>query len=71
MSYLPGFLSERLLKKLLARTGLKADENAMYLYSNFIEMVWPYDDRGRLIGRAFGSPILTRRPLSSWTLLTF
>jgi hypothetical protein len=26
MSYLPGFLSERLLKKLLARTGLKADE---------------------------------------------
>jgi hypothetical protein len=56
MSYLPGFLSERLLKKLLARTGLKADENAMYLYSNFIEMVWPYDDRGRLIGEDVWEP---------------
>ena len=56
MSYLPGFLSERLLKKLLARTGLKADENAMYLYSNFIEMVWPYDDRGRLMGEDVWEP---------------
>lgn len=26
------------------------DENAMYLYKAQEEMVWPYDDRGRLIG---------------------
>ena len=28
----------------------------MYLYSNFIEMVWPYDDRGRLIGEDVWEP---------------
>ncbi|QFY09173.1 hypothetical protein GBF35_23135 [Nonomuraea phyllanthi] len=26
------------------------DENAMYIYKAREEMVWPYDDRGRLIG---------------------
>jgi hypothetical protein len=28
----------------------------MYLYSNFIEMIWPYDDRGRLIGEDVWEP---------------
>jgi hypothetical protein len=31
-SYLPGFVSEAILKKVLAKT--EADENAMYLYTN-------------------------------------
>jgi len=29
--------------------GMKADSNSMYLYSNFEETIWPYDDRGRLV----------------------
>jgi hypothetical protein len=49
-SHLPGFLSEAILHKVLAKKGYKADENAMYLYTTFVEMIWPYDDRGRLIG---------------------
>jgi hypothetical protein len=56
LSYMSGFLSERILKKVLAAKGIKADKNAMYLYSNFIEMVWPYDDRGRLIGEDVWEP---------------
>ena len=56
ISYLPGFLSEMVLKKVLSRKGMKADPNAMYLYSNFVEMVWPYDDRGRLIGEDVWEP---------------
>ena len=28
----------------------------MYLYSNFVESVWPYDDRGRLIGEDVWEP---------------
>ena len=40
----------------LARKGFKADENAMYLYKAVIEMVWPYDDRGRLIGEDVWEP---------------
>ena len=28
----------------------------MYLYSNVIQMIWPYDDRGRLIGEDVWEP---------------
>jgi hypothetical protein len=56
MSYLPGFLSDAILKRVLSRKGMTADENAMYLYSNFVESVWPYDDRGRLIGEDVWEP---------------
>jgi hypothetical protein len=55
-SYLPSFISEQILKKVLATRGLKADENAMYLYTTFIEMVWLYDDRGRLVGEDVWEP---------------
>lgn len=34
----------------LARLGIDADENAMYLTKSNIAMIWPYDDRGRMIG---------------------
>jgi hypothetical protein len=50
VSYLPGSVSEAILQKVLAKKNWKADENAMYLYTTFIKMIWPYDDRGRLIG---------------------
>jgi hypothetical protein len=56
MSYLPGFLSEAILKRVLAAKSFKADENSMYLYSNVIQMIWPYDDRGRLIGEDVWEP---------------
>jgi len=41
LSYLRGFLSQRILKRVLAAKRFKADANALYLYSNFVEMVWP------------------------------
>jgi hypothetical protein len=56
VSYLPGFISEAILQKVLAKKDWKADENAMYLYTTFIEMIWPYDDRGRLIGEDVWEP---------------
>lgn len=55
-SYLPGFLSEAIVKRVLARKAVTPDENAMYLYSNFLEMIWPYDDRGRLVGEDVWEP---------------
>ena len=55
-AHLPGFISEMILKKVLATKGIKADENAMYLYTNVIEMIWPYDDRGRLLGEDVWEP---------------
>jgi hypothetical protein len=56
LSHLPGFLSERILKRALAAKNFKADENSMYLYKNLIEMIWPYDDRGRLVGEDVWEP---------------
>jgi hypothetical protein len=56
MSYLPGFLSAPIVSKVLSMKNLKPDEKSMYLYSNYIEMIWPYDDRGRLIGENVWEP---------------
>jgi hypothetical protein len=56
MSYLPGFLSRPIVSKVLKMKGVKPDENSMYLYSNYVEMIWPYDDRGRLVGENVWEP---------------
>ena len=32
------------------------DPNAMYLYTSRVEMIWPYDDRGRLVGEDVWEP---------------
>jgi hypothetical protein len=40
LSHLPSVLSDMILKRVLSRKSVAADENAMYLYSNFLEMVW-------------------------------
>ena len=50
MSYLPGFLSAPLVKKVLSMKNIEPNVNSYYLYVNYVEMIWPYDDRGRLIG---------------------
>ncbi len=49
LAILPKGLSKELLLGLLSLKGLKADPNCMYLYKNFEETIWPYDDRGRLM----------------------
>ena len=56
LSYLPGFLSGPIFKQVLATTRMKPNENTMYLYSNFVEMVWIYDDRGRLVAEDIWEP---------------
>ena len=49
LALLPKGLSSELLLKLLSAKGMTAEPNQMYLYSNFEESIWPYDDRGRLL----------------------
>jgi hypothetical protein len=56
MSYLPGFLSKPLVKKALSMKNIQTDINSYYLYVNYVEMIWPYDDRGRLIGENVWEP---------------
>lgn len=56
LAHLPLGISERLLKKALSAKTFKVDENDLYLYTTVIEMIWPYDDRGRLIGEDVWEP---------------
>lgn len=49
-SYLRHVVSERMVKKVLTAKGFMADQDEMYLYETVVEMIWPYDDRGRLVG---------------------
>ncbi len=41
---------QQLLGSDLAAAGLEVDADAMYLLRGRVAMVWPYDDRGRLVG---------------------
>src|SRR5260370_943251 len=56
MSYLPGFLSAPIVAKVLSMRNLTPDENSVYRCSNYIEMIWPYDDWGRMIGENVWEP---------------
>jgi hypothetical protein len=56
MAHLPNAVSEKILSKFLGAKGHKADENDMFLYRTKAEMVWPYDDRCRLIGEDVYEP---------------
>jgi len=49
LGLLPKGLSADLLVDMLKIKGMKAEPDCMYLYTNFEETIWPYDDRGRLM----------------------
>ncbi len=41
---------QQTLGSALAAGGVQADEKAMYLRRGRVAMIWPYDERGRLVG---------------------
>jgi hypothetical protein len=41
---------QQTLGSALVAGGIEADEDAMYLVRGRVAMIWPYDERGRLIG---------------------
>ncbi len=41
---------QQTLGSALVAGGIEADENAMYLLRGRVAMIWPYDERGRLVG---------------------
>jgi hypothetical protein len=57
LSHLPSAVSQKIVEKALAAKGFKADDNDIYIYKTpGMQMVWPYDDRGRLIGEDVWEP---------------
>jgi hypothetical protein len=58
-------LHQQLYGKALIANGVKVDdENAHYVYTTVIEMIWPYDDRCRMIGEDVYEPEPTRGRLT-------
>jgi hypothetical protein len=56
LSLLPHAFSDRIMKMALAKQGFKPNDNDMYLYKTVVELVWPYDDQGRLLGEDVWEP---------------
>jgi hypothetical protein len=56
LSYLPAFISEFLLDLTFDRQNFHENKSSMYLYKSTLYMIWPYDDRGRLIGENLWEP---------------
>ena len=57
LSHLPSGIAHRLVEKALGQKVHEANDNDIYLYKTIgMQMVWPYDDRGRLIGEDVWEP---------------
>jgi hypothetical protein len=51
LSHLPSPIAQHIVEKALSAKGFKANDNDVYLYRmQGMQMIWPYDDRGRLTG---------------------
>lgn len=56
LSYLPGAISSKLVKKELRKEEHHADKSDMFLYKTMGILICPYDDRGRLTGEEVWEP---------------
>jgi hypothetical protein len=56
LSYLPAFVADFFLDLSFGRQNFNGDKGGMCLYKSTLYMIWPYDDRGRLIGENIWEP---------------
>lgn len=57
LSFLPGGIARRLVAHTLAKQKHVPNENDMYLFrAKGVQMFWPYDDQGRLVGEDVWEP---------------
>jgi hypothetical protein len=65
LNALPKFIGSRLLQRALAQKEHHADDNDMYLHRFVgLQMIWPYDDRCRLIGEDVYDPLKDQAELT-------
>ena len=58
LNALPKFIARRLLERALDQKQHRADDTDMYLHKIVgLQMIWPYDSRGRLIGEDVYEPL--------------
>jgi hypothetical protein len=56
LKHLPHHFSEELVAKALSAKNWKADDDDLFLYKYRVEMVWPVDDKGRILGEDVYEP---------------
>ena len=56
LKHLPHHFSDALVEKVLSAKGWKAADDDLFLYKTKIEMVWPFDDQGRVSGEDVYEP---------------
>jgi hypothetical protein len=57
LSHLPTGIAHKLLEKALGKKEHEANDTDMFLYrAPGMQMIWPYDDRGRLMGEDVWEP---------------
>jgi hypothetical protein len=56
LKHLPHHFSDVIVEKALAAKNWKADDDDIFLYKSRFEMVWPFDDRGRVSGEDVYEP---------------
>jgi hypothetical protein len=56
LKHLPHHFSEELVAKALSAKNWKADDDDIFLYKYRVEMVWPVDDKGRILGEDVYEP---------------
>ena len=64
LGFLPKFIARRLLEHALDQPRHEANDNDMYLYKSVgMQMIWPYDERARLIGEDVYEPLAEQAEL--------
>jgi hypothetical protein len=56
LKHLPHHFSDAIVERALSAKNWKADDDNIFLYKTKIEMVWPFDDRGRVSGEDVYEP---------------
>ena len=56
LKHLPHHFSDAIVEKALSTKNWEADDDNIFLYKTKIEMVWPFDDRGRVSGEDVYEP---------------
>jgi len=65
LARLPKFLARRLIERVLDEKDHRADDNDMYIHKVYgLQMIWPYDGRGRLVGEDVYEPLAHRAELT-------
>jgi hypothetical protein len=64
LNALPKFIGRKLIDRALSQTKHEANLDDMYMYRTVgVQMIWPYDERGRVLGEDIYEPLIDQAEL--------